>query len=387
MRICLVYDCLFPHTVGGLERYLRTVAERLAAEGHEITYLTLRQWERGAGPDAPARTRVIPVGPRMALYSRGGGRRVTPPLVFGAGVLLHLLRHGRRYDVVHTASFPYFSLLAAALVRPVHRFALVVDWFELWSRAYWREYLGPLGGRLGWGVQALCLRVPQHAFCFARLTERRLRDDGIRGGVTVLTGLWAGPLVPDGPAAAEPLVVFAGRHIPEKRAPAVVAAVARARSAIPDLRCRILGDGPERAGVLAAIEAERAAAFVVAPGFVSAEDVEADLRRALCLLLPSRREGYGLVVVEACSHGTPCVLVADEDNAAAELIVDGVNGVIAASASPLDLAAAIERVHAAGAGLRGSTAAWFGANGARLSLARTLDTVAETYRATAKARS
>lgn len=385
MRICLVYDCLFPHTVGGLERYLRTVAERLAADGHEITYLTLRQWGRDVEPDVPAGARVIAVGPRMALYSGGGERRVAPPLIFGTGVLVHLLRHGRRYDVVHTASFPYFSLLAAAVVRPLYSFTLVVDWFELWSRAYWREYLGTLGGRVGWSVQKLCLRVPQHAFCFARLTGSRLRAEGIRGGVTVLTGLWAGPLEPDDPAAAEPLVVFAGRHIPEKRAPAVVSAVARAARSIPGLRGRVLGDGPERPAVLAAIAAEGAEEIVEAPGFVSADEVEADLRRSLCLLLPSRREGYGLVVVEACSHGTPCVLVADEDNAAAELIEDGVNGVIAASADPEDLAAAIMRVHTAGRDMRLSTAAWFKANGSRLSLAGTLDTVAETYRREARA--
>ena len=47
MRICIVYDCLFPYTVGGAERWYRNLAERLAAEGHEVTYLTLRQWERG----------------------------------------------------------------------------------------------------------------------------------------------------------------------------------------------------------------------------------------------------------------------------------------------------------------------------------------------------
>ena len=60
-------------------------------------------------------------GPRMKLYSGPGQRRILPPLVFGAGVLWHLARHGRRYDVVHTCSFPYFSLLAAALVAPARR--------------------------------------------------------------------------------------------------------------------------------------------------------------------------------------------------------------------------------------------------------------------------
>src|ERR671917_2152576 len=176
VRICIVYDCLFPYTVGGAERWYRNLAQRLAADGHEVTYLTLRQWPRGERGDVPG-VRVVSAGPRMALYRGAGQRRIAPPLVFGAGVLWHLLRHGRRYDVVHTASFPFFSLLAAALVRPLHRFGLTVDWWEVWTRGYWRDYLGGAGGRAGWAVQALCLRVPQHAFCFARLTAARLRAE------------------------------------------------------------------------------------------------------------------------------------------------------------------------------------------------------------------
>src|SRR5947209_16036463 len=148
MRICLVYDCLFPHTVGGAERWYRNLGERLAADGHDVTYLTLRQWERGTDPGVPGVT-VRVVGPRMELYAGPGHRRVLPPIVFGAGVLWHLLRHGRRYDVVHTASFPYFSLLAAALARRLWRFHLVVDWHEVWSRSYWREYLGRRKGDIG----------------------------------------------------------------------------------------------------------------------------------------------------------------------------------------------------------------------------------------------
>ena len=140
MRICVVYDCLYPNTVGGGERWYRNLAERLAAAGHEVTYLTLRQWERGSEPDVPG-VRVIAVGPPMALYANGR-RRIAPPLRFGAGVLWHLLRHGRRYDVVHSSAFPYFSLLAAAAVRPLGRYALVVDWLEVWSPEYWRVYLG-----------------------------------------------------------------------------------------------------------------------------------------------------------------------------------------------------------------------------------------------------
>ena len=380
MRICLVYDCLFPHTVGGAERWYRNLAERLAAEGHDVTYLTLRQWERGGDPGVPG-VRVVAAGPRMELYT-GGRRRTLPPLVFGLGVFVHLLARGRRYDVVHTASFPYFSLLAAGALRPLWRYGLVVDWHELWTAAYWREYLGAAGGRIGWWVQRACLRIRQRAFCFAHLTAGRLRAEGVRGEVTVLEGEYAGPLEPSPPQPAQDVVVFAGRHIPEKRAPAVVAAVMGARERIPGLRGVVFGDGPERPRVLAEIERLGAQGVVEAPGFVSGEEVEAGLAGALCMLLPSRREGYGLIVVEASAAGVPSVLVREPDNAAVELVEEGVNGFVAESLE--ELPDAIARVHAAGPQLRRSTSEWFARNARRLSLAESLDAVAESYRASAR---
>jgi glycosyltransferase involved in cell wall biosynthesis len=378
MRVCIVYDCLFPWTVGGAERWYRNLAERLTRDGHEVTYLTLRQWERGTDASY-AGVRVLAVGPRMALYT-GPRRRILPPLVFGAGVLWHLARHGRRYDVVHTASFPYFSLLAAGLLRRAGGYALVVDWHEVWSRQYWREYLGRAGGRVGHAVQAACMRIPQRAFCFSRLHRDRLLAGGVRGQVTVLEGEYASDLEARDPQPAEPVVVFAGRHIPEKRAPAVVPAVRQARAAIPALRGEVFGDGPERPAVLAAIEREGLAGVVTAPGFVPADAIDAALRRALCMVLPSRREGYGMVVVEAAARGTPSVVVRAEDNAATELVDEGENGVIAASASPEDLAAAIVAVHEGGEALRARTREWFARNARRLSLEGSLDRVAAAYR-------
>jgi glycosyltransferase involved in cell wall biosynthesis len=379
MRICLVYDCLFPYTVGGAERWYRNLGERLAQEGHEVTYLTLRQWERGEKGEVSG-VEVVAVGPRMGLYAEGGRRRILPPLVFGFGVLWHLLRRGApSYDVVHTASFPYFSLLAAAAVRPLRRYRLVVDWHEVWTREYWVEYLGPLAGRLGDAVQTLCLRMPQRAFCFSKLHGRRLREKSVRGEVTVLEGEYAGPLEPREPLPAEPVVVFAGRHIPEKRVPALVPALALARERIPELRGEVYGDGPDRGKVVRLRSELGLDGALEVRGFVEAERVETALSRAMCMVLPSRREGYGLVVVEAASLGTPSVVVADPDNAATDLVSDGENGYVAPSASPDDLAAAIERVHGEGHALRERTAAWFGANAERLSLEGSLRRVLESY--------
>ena len=380
MRICLVYDCLFPCTVGGAERWYRNLAERLAKEGNEVTYLTLRQWERGDEPRIDG-VRVVAVGPKLALYTADGRRRIVPPLVFGLGVGWHLLRNGRLYQVVHTCSFPYFSLLAAAAARPLGRYRLVVDWHEVWSRAYWREYLGRVGGAVGYAVQLLCARIPQRAFCFSRLHARRLRAEGLRGEPTVLEGEYAGTL--DTPVArpAEPTVVFAGRLIPEKQAPLAVAAFALAARRIGEqtLQGEFYGDGPEREALECAIAEHGVGEIASAPGFVEAARIDEALTRAMCMLSTSRREGYGMVVVEASAHATPSVVVAGEDNAAVELVDEGVNGFVAPNATPEAVADAIVRVHEAGMALRESTADWFERNAQRVSLESSLRTVLASY--------
>jgi glycosyltransferase involved in cell wall biosynthesis len=378
MRICIVYDCLFPHTVGGAERWYRNLAERLAADGHDVSYLTLRQWDAGADPGVRG-VDVKVVGPRMKLYDGPGHRRILPPVVFGLGVFWHLLRFGRRYDVIHMCSFPYFSLLAAALLAPIRGYRLGVDWFEVWSRSYWRDYLGRWAGDVGWRVQRLCARVPQRAFCFSRLYERRLREEGLIGEITMLAGAYDGPHEPEPIHQAQDLVVFAGRHIPEKRVPSIVPAVGHLRARLPDVHAVILGDGPKRGEVQRRVAEHGLEGVVEVPGFVATEVVRETIEQAMCMLLPSRREGYGLVVVEAAACGTPSVVVAGEDNAAVELIAEGENGYVAASDSPEDLAEAIWAVHEAGPSLRESTQRWFSANVERMSLASSLETVLGVY--------
>ena len=86
-----------------------------------------------------------------------------------------------------------------------------------------------------------------------------------------------------------------------------------------------------------------------------------------------------MVVVEAASMGVPSVVAAGPDNAAVELVEDGVNGYVAPSAAPADLAAAILAVAEAGPSLRESTADWFAANSGELSLGRSLERVLESY--------
>ena len=174
-------------------------------------------------------------------------------------------------------------------------------------------------------------------------------------------------------------MLFAARLIPEKQVTLAVAAMALAAARIEGLQGEFLGEGPERAALDAAIVEHGLQGIVSARGFADTETVDAEMRRAMCLLLTSRREGYGLVVVEAAARGTPSVVVAGEDNAATELIVEGVNGTIAAASDAQSIADAIVRVHDAGLALRESTSGWYAQNAARLSLESSLQAVLSSY--------
>ncbi len=376
MRVCLVFDCLYPHTVGGAERWYRNLAEGVARRGHTVTYLTLLQWDPGTGPEVP-NVDVVAVAGRAKLYAHGR-RSIGAQLRFAFGVWRHLVLHGDRYDVVQTPAL-HLSLLAVLTVRPLRRFSLVVDWFEIWTREYWLEYLGGVAGRIGWWGQRISARARHSALCFSQRHARRLEEIGYSGRITVLEGLLPSGKESTEPEPAEPMVVFAGRLIPEKQATAIVPAVAIARKRVPELGATIFGDGPERAELLRLIAESGLDGAIRAPGFVAGELVEDAVRRALCLVFPSRREGYGLVVVEASALGTPTVVVDAPDNAAVELVEDGVNGFVARSAEPDELGDAILRVHAAGPALRESTADWFRRNQARLSIDSSIERVLAVY--------
>jgi glycosyltransferase involved in cell wall biosynthesis len=387
VRIAIVYDCLYPHTIGGAERWYRDLAERLATR-HDVTYVTRRQWGNGALPTVPAGVRVVAVSGGARLYTAAGRRRIVPPLRFGVGVVRHLLRHRHDYDVVHTCAFPFFPLLAAQLVAARGGPPVVTDWLETWSDQYWRDYLGGVRGRVGAAVQRLCMQVTTQACVLSQLQATRLIEGGYRRDPVVLQGVYAGPTAPpESPCGREPLVVYVGRHIPEKNVRAIPAAVAAARQRIPQLHAIIFGDGPERPRVVAEIERLGLQDVVSCPGFAPWEAVDAALRRALCLLLPSEREGYGLVVVEAAARGTPSIVVRAPDNAAMELVDHEENGLVAAGAAPRALATAIEAVHERGPALAQRTRAWFAKNERRLTLDTTITQLEALYGALVRAAS
>ena len=348
MRIAVAYDCLFPWSTGGGERQYRVFAEEFAAAGHEVTYLTRNQWD-GPPPAVDGLT-VRVVSDDRELYDATGTRTTGPAVRFARGLFVHLLRHRHAYDAVLVSATPASNVPAVRAALAGSGVTVAVDWLEVFRPDQWRAYSGPVMGRVASGVQRLAIRLSPIASCHSRLVAGRLRALGSPGEPVVSPGLIADELVgkPSLEVPDPPHVVYVGRHIADKRVEVLPAAVAHARAQLPGLTATIYGDGATRTAVLAEIDRLGLNGVVDAPGFVSQEELDEGLRTASCLINPSMREGYGLVVVEACAAGTPAVLVDGDDNASVELVEEGVNGAVAGSVRPDDLGAAIVRVVEAG---------------------------------------
>lgn len=355
LRIALVYDAVYPYQKGGGERRFRAVADLLAAAGHEVDLYGMRSWS-GREPVCVAdRVRLHGLCRARPLYTASGRRSIVQSLVFGVSCLRLL---GRRFDVIDCCGFPFFSLFACRLVASVRRKPLISTWHEVWGAAYWQEYLGAIGGRIGARVERLAVALPDRIICVSATTAGRLRRElGCRKPVFLL---------PNGvdlalAAGVEPIestvdVVFAGRLIAEKNVDLLLRALRRLAAtadavragAVPagsgpagsgpggsggpaPMRCLIVGDGPERERL------ERLCADLGLTGSVTfaghlpdTRDVLAAMKAAKVLVLPSRREGFGMVVLEANACGVPVVTVRHPGNAATELIQEGRNGWVVA---------------------------------------------------------
>ncbi|MEJ2502346.1 MAG: glycosyltransferase [Gemmatimonadota bacterium] len=119
-----------------------------------------------------------------------------------------------------------------------------------------------------------------------------------------------------------PLFVAIGRMVPQKSHLDLVKAFALAR-AQRRMRLAILGDGPLRAAIEAAVREAEVEPDVYLPGFVS--NPWSYLARSAGYVSASRWEGFSLALLEAMACGAP-VLHTDCDFGPREIIRDGENG-------------------------------------------------------------
>ena len=371
-RVAIAYDCFYPVHTGGGERVYRRMAELLVERGAAVSYVTRADWATDAAPHAPFDIYGVWRG---EIHDATGTRTTSSAVAFAAALFRHFVRHRGAYDLVVVAALPVLNVFAVRLALLGTRTRLAVDWLEVWPARKWRSYAGALTGTIAWVLQSLAVHLGDiptvnSGFTRDRLRRHRPKADPIVLGLVDLVGADPGASVE---SVEPPSVLFVGRHIPDKRLDALPAALAHARRELPDLVANVAGSGPEteRArGAAADAGVGDAIAFL---GRVDDDELRRLYRESSVLVNPSAREGFGLVVAEAAAAATPSVVVAGEDNAAAELVVPDVNGAVAADASAASLGDAIVHVVRAGGRLRESTLAWFERERVEHGLARSVD--------------
>ena len=134
------------------------------------------------------------------------------------------------------------------------------------------------------------------------------------------------------------LIGFVGRLVRQKGSDLALQAFAKADKHHPRSRLVIIGDGPERGRLEAQAGRLALADSVIFTGWV--DDASSLMPAFDMVVAPSRWEGFGLVVLEAMSHGLP--VIASRAGALPEVVADGETGLLVPSESPDALADAME---------------------------------------------
>ncbi|WP_233266660.1 glycosyltransferase family 4 protein [Tomitella fengzijianii] len=306
---------------GGSERYLEQVGEQLARRGVRVTLRT-------AGyPGAPARGRLGSIG-----VSRGGGRITVYPRALAAIALGRIgvgpLRGARPDVIVDTQNgIPFFAALVAGapvavLVHHCHK--------EQWPVA------GRALGRLGWWLESVAsprLHRRRQYLTVSLPSAEELETLGVEGEriAVVRAGLDPVPAaVTPGCAVsrtAHPSLVVLSRLVPHKQIEDAMYALARLRPLMPDLRLDVIGDGWWSEPLHRHARELGVADAVTFHGHVSEEHKHRLLAQSWVHVMPSRKEGWGLVVVEAAQHEVPTVGYRGS-RGLTDSVLDGVTGLL-----------------------------------------------------------
>lgn len=303
---------------GGSEAYLQRIGAQLAANGVAVTLRTARY--RGA----PRRGTIDGV-----QISRGGGAY---SVYIWAGLAMVAARLGigplRRAQpdvVIDTQNgIPFLARLAygrraVVLVHHCHR--------EQWPVA------GRWTGRFGWFVESKLspwLHRRNQYVTVSLPSMRDLAELGVdqRNIAVVRNGLDDAPQASlAAPRAAAPRVAVLSRLVPHKQIEDALDAVAALRPRTPGLHLDVVGDGWWRRRLVDHAAALGISDAVTFHGHVDDITKHQVVQRAWVHVLPSRKEGWGLAVLEAAQHAVPTVGYRSSGGLT-DSIVDGVTGIL-----------------------------------------------------------
>jgi len=137
-------------------------------------------------------------------------------------------------------------------------------------------------------------------------------------------------------------LITIGRLVPWKGFDDAIRALRYVHKNIHDCELIVIGDGPERARLMALAAEESLESFVRFVGVIPHEHLDEYWSQAAVFVLPSGYEGFAHLVIEAWAAGVP--VIASSIPANMEIIRDGATGLLAPYRYPLALADAVVRL-------------------------------------------
>lgn len=316
MKLAFVYDAVYPWVKGGAEKRIYEVGKRLVECGHEVHLFGVKWWGGSDLMQYEGMTMHGVCAP-MELYINGR-RSITEAIIFALKLFPYLVRE--KFDLIDASAFPYFSCFSVKLVSIIRRTPVVITWHEVWGD-YWHEYMGSPGffGKL---VEYIVSKIVSNYIAVSNMTKNGLELLGVNGNkIHILPNgidlkrISVIPLSPD-----ECDIIFVGRLIREKNVDVLLEAVAHVRETMPGVKCHIIGDGPEKERLVELAFKKGLSQNVRFFEFIEYDEVIARIKSSKVLALPSSREGFGIVVIEAFACGVPVITVKSRGNAAYELV-------------------------------------------------------------------
>ncbi|MDD1724161.1 MAG: glycosyltransferase family 4 protein [Methanospirillum sp.] len=331
MKIALVYDVLYPETIGGVEKRIYEIGIRLAERGHEVHLFPMVP--EGQGRIIHRDGLIIhPVCRQAGLYT-GGRRSILQALRYTLCLFPVLLR--TRVDIIDCQNFPYFPVIACRIIGWLRKEPCIITWHEYWGE-YWYRYLG-YAGTVGRVIERIALYLSSRSVGVSGFTIKRIEQENpgispalVPNGITLRE-------IEQTPPSGDPVdIIFVGRFIPEKHPELVIDAVRILASRNPGITCLMIGDGPMMDHIRNLVCEYKLSDSVSLPGFVQDyRTVIGRMKNARVFVLPSEREGFGIVCIEAMACGLPVVTVIHPLNAAADHVIPGCGHVTGLSAGEL----------------------------------------------------
>lgn len=144
------------------------------------------------------------------------------------------------------------------------------------------------------------------------------------------------------PKSARPTILYIGRLRRYKGVDWVMRVMPRIHRQAPDARLVVVGDGPHRAELEAAVARQGLAGAVEFRGFLPRAEKRRLLQESWVLVQPSPKEGWGLTVVEAGACGT--AVVAADSPGLRDSVRRDETGLLVPYGDDAALAAALTRV-------------------------------------------